>query len=305
MRSWVANAAMAARISADRAELWVPGALVWLATVGWLPLLLTVATFPAEADLAFFGAGLVTSGAWPLNAAVLGVAGVLVVLVGFALAALGEAALRRGVERSSAPLAAHARRLMVAALIGAVPVVLALLALGIALSAVAPDEFQSPDIGGEVVVRIAGRVAPVLVVLVLAVLAGEVIGATFSRRVTGPDAGRMGAALRAAVGDVRRSWLRLIGVAVCSLAGTVAYLVAATLLLRVLWAPIAAPLAVGQGIDAPGVLLLVGFVAIWLCLLLGGGALHAWASTWWTLELAEARRDGAERSRNLEAITPA
>ena len=31
-------------------------------------------------------------------------------------------------------------------------------------------------------------------------------------------------------------------------------------------------------------LLLVGFVAIWLCLLLGAGALHAWASAWWSLE---------------------
>jgi hypothetical protein len=52
-------------------------------------------------------------------------------------------------------------------------------------------------------------------------------------------------------------------------------------LLGVLWHPIGIRLS-GEGIDAAIVPLLVGFVAIWLCLVLGGGALHAWASVTWT-----------------------
>jgi hypothetical protein len=31
----------------------------------------------------------------------------------------------------------------------------------------------------------------------------------------------------------------------------------------------------------------VGFTAIWLCLLAAGGALQAWISTWWSIELRE------------------
>jgi hypothetical protein len=55
-------------------------------------------------------------------------------------------------------------------------------------------------------------------------------------------------------------------------------------LVGVLWAPIGLGLGNGEPIDATVALLLVGFVAIWLCLVLAGGALHAWGSaTWWTL----------------------
>jgi hypothetical protein len=61
----------------------------------------------------------------------------------------------------------------------------------------------------------------------------------------------------------------------------VGYLVLAAILLRVLWAPIEQRLAL-DGIDAAAALLLVGFVAIWICLVLGGGALHAWGSVTWT-----------------------
>jgi hypothetical protein len=63
------------------------------------------------------------------------------------------------------------------------------------------------------------------------------------------------------------------------------YLAGAALLLAVLWSPIGAMLVSGGGFDAESALLLVGFVAIWLCLVLGGGAMQAWASAWWTLEL--------------------
>ncbi|MBW3612780.1 MAG: hypothetical protein KY392_02835 [Chloroflexi bacterium] len=71
------------------------------------------------------------------------------------------------------------------------------------------------------------------------------------------------------------------------------YVAFAALLLRVLWAPIGAQLAIGAGFGVVPVLLLVGFVAIWLCLVLGGGALRAWSSETWTrvLEHRGARDD--------------
>ena len=76
----------------------------------------------------------------------------------------------------------------------------------------------------------------------------------------------------------------------------IGYLVVARVLLRVLWAPIEARLS-GEGFGIAVVLLLVGFVAIWLCLVLAGGALHAWGSVSWT-RLLEAR------GRDAGAVAP-
>ena len=64
-------------------------------------------------------------------------------------------------------------------------------------------------------------------------------------------------------------------------AAKMVYLVVAAMLLRVLWDPIGARLA-SDGMGPSSLLLLVGFVAIWLCLVLGGGALHAWGSVSWS-----------------------
>jgi len=47
-------------------------------------------------------------------------------------------------------------------------------------------------------------------------------------------------------------------------------------------------LAAGQLVSTQALLLLVGFVAIWLTLVLALGALRAWVSAWWSLELAPA-----------------
>jgi hypothetical protein len=86
------------------------------------------------------------------------------------------------------------------------------------------------------------------------------------------------AGLAAVPGLVRRAGsagvVHLAVAAVVSLA----YLALSALLLAVLWEPIEVGLASGAGIDLPAGLLLVGFVAIWLCLVLAGGVVHAWAS---------------------------
>jgi hypothetical protein len=57
-------------------------------------------------------------------------------------------------------------------------------------------------------------------------------------------------------------------------------------LLRALWGPIGAALDGGRLATPDTLLLLLGFVAIWLALLLAAGAVHVAISAWWAMELA-------------------
>ncbi|HET6744763.1 MAG TPA: hypothetical protein VFH90_02825, partial [Candidatus Limnocylindria bacterium] len=58
-------------------------------------------------------------------------------------------------------------------------------------------------------------------------------------------------------------------------------------------APIAMALSDGRVANPSTLLLLLGFVAIWLALLLVAGALHVVVSAWWAMELARGRRGEA------------
>jgi hypothetical protein len=123
------------------------------------------------------------------------------------------------------------------------------------------------------------RLAPWLAGVVLAAAAGATLHAAGAR---GVAAGRsVAAALREAPGRLARAGVAAAIQSVAMLVTRVGYLVVAATMLRVLWAPIEERLAL-DGIDAAAALLLVGFVAIWLCLVLGGGALHAWGSATWS-----------------------
>jgi hypothetical protein len=291
MQRWRQDARVAGRIASEHPELWIPGALAWIVVSGWVPFVLAVAELPAEGDLIVFGAGVATSGAWPWNAIALGIAILAAALAAFALAALGQVLLLRDLRalagvRSGRP-AAETARVLGAALVGALPVAVAGAALAIALVGVAPDEAQSPDIGGNVALRIALRVAPLLAIGLIALVAGLAFSAAAGRRVTGPRAVPVRRAMPDALRDIGSRPGHVVALVIATLAATVAYAIVAWMLLRVLWAPIGAHLAAGQGMDAGAVLLLLGFVAAWLCLVLGGGALHAWASAWWTLGLAD------------------
>ena len=59
-------------------------------------------------------------------------------------------------------------------------------------------------------------------------------------------------------------------------------------LLWLLWMPIGRHAQDGTLFSPISLVLLVGFVAIWLCLVAGAGILHAWSSTWWSLAPGEA-----------------
>jgi hypothetical protein len=141
--------------------------------------------------------------------------------------------------------------------------------------------------------RIAGRLAPLLVVLGVLAWLGQAVGAVAIRRAVGRDPLAIGAAVRAAIGDVVRHPARRLGLALTSFAADLLAIGLAVVLLRAVWAPIGADLAAGQLVSPSALLLLVGFVAIWLAITLAFGALHAWVSTWWSLELGSPQEAGA------------
>jgi len=284
---WLQSAGIAARVAADRGDLWLPGTLGALPYLAWLPLVMTVAAVPRTSDLAFFGAGLLSSGLFPLNVLLIAVLGALGILLACLLAAFAEAALLRAAGlgtpgRSMTQELEMALSVMLVAVLPAVAVGAALIS---AVAAVAPAEFGAPDLGVPLVLRIAQRVAPLLAALILFAWLGQALGAVALRKVIGREAIPIGRALRAALRDLRHHPLRRLGLALASFVADLLGVALAVALLRVVWAPVGVELADGQLVTPAALLLLVGFVAIWLAVILGFGALHVWVSTWWSLEI--------------------
>ena len=295
MRRWWAEARAAAAHVADHSGSWLPGALAWCLGLGWIPLVLVVARPPSVADLTFLGARIYTGAAWPWNAIAAAAGGLLLVAVAFLLVTLAEASLLARASRVR-PSAGVVGRLLGIGFVAGAPVLAALLATGVAAVMVAMREFTAPT-PGDPMLRTMGRLMPFLAGVGLAWLIGGVVHAAASRAAVG----RADAGIVDALAAVPRR-LRLSGTAGLAHALVLAllrlgYVVFATVLLGVLWAPIGLRLA-GGSIDPAAVPLLVGFVAIWLCLLLGGGALHAWGSLTWTRVLAAPARGGGRAGRH-------
>jgi hypothetical protein len=277
-----------AALVADHAVLWLPGALASLAFLGWLPFLLAVANPPNVGDLAFFAAGLVTAPDYPGNVYLLVAAAALGALSASILVAAGETLLLRTQRRLLGQLPTtrlfdeDLLRVWGSQLIAALPAIAALAALAARIAAVAPGEYQSPDIGGTFLYRVARDVWPLGAAAILAIALGQAWGSAAVRRASAPRA-RFLSALLWAARDVVRNPLRRVGVALATSAALTTWLVATWALLRLLWHPIGVAIGNGRLTQPVTLVLLLGFVAIWLCLIAGGGALHAWSSAWWTL----------------------
>ena len=297
MGHWWRESVAAAGAVADRPSLWLPGALAWTVTVGWVALVIGVGRPLGAGELTFIGAGIFASGAWPWNAAAIGLAGLAVALLAFLLAAAGEAALLRRAQAT----AGDVRRIFVLGVVCAAPVLVGLLALATATVVVGPAEFNAPNQELGPMARTALRLSPILVTILVAASAGAAIHAGAARAVV---------AGRTTVGALR-SAPRVLAVAGTSallqasglFVARIIYVVLCATLLRVLWAPIGIRLA-ETGIDAAVALLLVGFVAIWLCLLLGGGALHAWGSVSWTRVLSTRVSEPGGSREPMESTGP-
>jgi hypothetical protein len=289
---WLARAALAARLTADRSPLWVSGAIGALAYAGWLPLVLVVGSAPRTSDVAFLGADLYTSPFFPFNVMLIAFLMALTVVVACTLAAIGDAVLLRqlGDASASRPLNRDAGTVLSVILVAALPVAVAVGAVVLRLASVAPAVFTAPDVEGPLVVRLAGELAPFLIALAGALLVAQAWGASAMRRAVAEGPPSLLAALIGGLRDLLARPARRIGLA---LVGTFTDVVAVLLaigLLRILWAPIQQGLS--RHLLDPGALpLLLGFVATWLVLVLVAGLLHAWVSTWWSLELSTARID--------------
>jgi hypothetical protein len=291
---WLRNAAIAARLAGDRPDLWLPGALGSIAYLAWLPLVLSVAALPKASDFAFLGARVLSSGAFPWNILLFATLATGLVLIACLMAALAEAALLRAAGKGAADrtLTRDTEAAMGVLLLAALPTVAIGAALVSGIAAVAPAEYGAPDIGGPLLLRIIRHLVPLLVALAALALVGQALGAAALRRAVGPGAASVGAALRAGLREIAARPLSRLGLAAASMLADLLALAVATALLHVLWAPIGVELAAGLLISPQALLLLVGFVAVWLALVLAFGALHAWVSAWWSLELGYAGAEG-------------
>ena len=280
MRRWLTDATTASRLISDRPQLWVSGGLAWAASVGPFVLLAAVVSAPAVSELSSLGARAYVSSAWPWNVVALGVVLGVLLLLALGLVALADVALLGG-EGHGADGGTTVLRSFAVTLVGALPALATVAATLVALAGVARDEFISPDtsVGGPLL-RTAVRVSPLLALLVIAAMLGGTY-ATAARVLVV----RHGAGVRHALARAPRLLAAAGPSTIAQLFVTfiawVAYMAIAIVLLRVLWDPIGLQLADGAGFGPAQGALLVGFVAIWLCLVLGGGALHAWASVSW------------------------
>ena len=190
---------------------------------------------------------------------------------------MAEAALLHG--RRARP--ADVRRTFLVGVVCVVPLAVAVAALLVALSFVARGEFNAPEpgSGGGPLVGTLVALGPLLVVALLAAVLGGAVHAAATRSARVGDGAW--SALRAAPATLARTGTAGAGQVLALLAARIGYLAVTVILLRVLWGPIDDRLS-GEGFGLAVILLLVGFVAIWLCLVLAGGALHAWGSLSWT-----------------------
>jgi hypothetical protein len=298
MRRWIAIAGAAGSLVGDRASTWLPGALTWLCTVGWVPIVIGVTPLPSEGDLVFLGARVFGSALWPWNAIAVAAGALGLVAIVLALAAVGDAALLDEIGPRRRGLGVAPGLLGIAS-VTALPAVVAFAALLLAILNVAPGEFSAPDDSGGTgpILRTLLAVAPALVLFVVAVGAGGAVYAAASRLVHDrgePVGGSLAGSPRLLASA---GWPAAMQVAITAVL-RLGLLVLSAVLLRVLWEPVGQRLALAE-IDAVTAALLVGFVAIWLCLVLAGGAVQAWASAGWSI-LLTGRVAGAEPDRRRQ-----
>lgn len=294
MRTWWAIATDTVAHVADRPRLWIPGGLAWLVTVGWLAFVIGVARPPTVGELTVLGAGIVTSGAWPWNLVGILAAALLAATGAAALAAAAEAELQRRDRFDTDDLA----RALGLALVCGLPLLLAGAIIAGSFATIAVLEFNSPVDGGGPLLRIASRLLPLIGLALLLAWAAGALHAAASRSLAAGAS--VLEAIRRAPPMLRAAGGAALTHAVASLVLRVAYVVVTAMLLRVLWVPIETRLVL-DGIGLASGLLLVGFVAIWLCLILGGGALHAWGSVTWSRLLAAAAEVQEEHAPAVES----
>lgn len=294
---WAGGLLAAGRVASDHGELWLPAALATMSSIGWLPFVLAVVPLPSDGDLAFFASSLVLAPSFPLNVVLPAVALVSAILAATLLSATGEAVLLRAINRlrgippARRPIDDETARFWLIRLVASIPALVVGGVLLAMIAAVGPGEYQSPDLGrGPLLLRIAADVWPLILLEVGAIALGRAFAVGALRASVRP-----GVSIREALVSGLRDLLRhprpAIAYGVTLTAALVAWLLVTWGLLRLLWIPIGRHAQDGTLLTPVSVALLVGFVAIWLCLVAGAGVLHAWSSAWWSLAPAEGASD--------------
>jgi hypothetical protein len=276
VRGWLSGALAAARIASDRADLWLPGSLAPFAAAGWIVLLLTVTPLPAAAGAAGLGLQILASPWWPWNAVMLVVAVASGLATLLLVVAFGEVALLLGLadRGTSGPLPTVPRATGLLAL--ATLPVLALAAVFAWLAAPAVvDVISLPDPSTSLPVRVLAVTWPYLLGLAAVIVVAQSFGAAALRgrgRGLGPRA-------------ISRRVPRLLPQAAVTAALFVIGQVATALVLALLWQPLDDRLLEAGLAQPTTVVLLVGFVWIWLVLVILAGVVQAWTSAWWNATL--------------------
>lgn len=285
MTAWLRRAAAAAATVSERPDLWTAGALASLAYVGWLPLLLAIAP-PTPGDVADLAVTLYSSGSFPANVIALSVAGVAGFVLLCLLAAAAEVSLVRALrpDRHAAGAGEATLSALAVVLLASAPVAVAVAWLLLAAVANAPAVYTAPGPDATVIPRLVATLVPQLAAVGVTLLAAQALGGRLLRSaITGPG-DRLAGSLRDGTRAALRRPGRWLGLAAVSWTKDALLVVGSWALLRGLWDAIADSLGAGLLGRPQALVLLVGFVAIWLILLLVGGALHAFISAWWLLE---------------------
>lgn len=275
MRAWLREGLAAARIAADRTDLWIPGAIVSFAFAGWVAFLVVVASPADENDVMFLGIRLAASPWWPWNlvavvAAVLSAIGAMLLAIAF-----GEVALQMGLSdarRDDIPVSVP--RAMAALGVAGTVVAIAAAVLVWLASPAFVEAWTKPDPATPYLVRVAAAGFPALLALAAVVVPAQAFGAVAMRR-----------PWRDALVTLRRRAHRLIPQAALTMALFLVVQLATVLVLDALWRPLSGRLAGGALSEPSTPVLLLGFVWIWLVLVILAGVIQAWIATWWNREL--------------------
>jgi hypothetical protein len=249
--------------------------MVSFAFAGWAVFLAVVASPPDEGDALFLGVGLAASPWWPWNVVALVVAvlsglGTMLLAVAF-----GEVALlmRMSDDRQGVPLSVPraAGKLGMAA----VPVVILAAVLLWASAPAFLDAFGHPDPSTPYLVRVVGIAWPALLALAAAASVAQAWGALALRL-----------PWRLVLATLRHRAHRVIPQAMLTMAAFLVVQLLTVVALSAVWQPLSGRLAEGGLSEVSTAILLLGFVWIWLLLVILAGVVQAWISAWWTEELA-------------------
>ena len=294
-RPWASTMRASILATLGRPDWWAMALAGFLIRGGFVLLVLPLVSLPSVAGIATVVAPTVESlviGGHTLDDVLIGAVALVVLLVALAVLGLAgawldlalarEAAADEELELDWAPVHQSISRAFAIRLAAHLPTVVALLYGTIRIVALTYDELVSPgDPTVPVVTRVLQRAPDVVIVVVLAWLAGETVGALAARRAAA------GAPIRPALVASIRQLSSRRGLATLALTSTVLVVIGVPFLLAVgrAWEHLRTYLL--DGVDpvplGAAVVLLVGTWVLGLAIL---GAGLAWRASAWTAEVA-------------------